>query len=561
MAATQLSISGQKPAVLSPVYNLPVTGEFDPIPAVKKAIVEPLFDPMNAANPVSIFDANNTSQTFNEDDITQLVLSALGAAVDPDSEDELKQLFYQALIRYDQTSPLLATEVFANQAGAQNKMPAPTPLCVYTPQTDVIPAAKTFIGGGVDGSEFFASLAFYAHPNTLGFYFLNNTAFVEFQAWLTSQIALVAQNLPGDTVNLFAQFGQLDLKGLTEALSLRNDDTENNEEYSFARMIIHYLMAYTQVVGDDQYGVMPFTLGELFVPRSIVLVNVEAHARAMPNRVVKEWNLINQSINQPVKVVSNKKLSKLTALPRAAQKAKSAAANSASNKFQPHGRSAKVRFRKQPPARMDLTKYILRAIARMALVNRSQNIFTQTKVTFVKANRRNPDDYNKPGRLTSNKYRPDIHVFVDTSGSISERNYQGTVMMLIRMAKKMNVNLYFSSFSHVLSQETLLHTKDKSVKQIWDEFRKIPKVSGGTDYKQIWDYINMSPTRKKRFSLIITDFEWHASPERYEHPKNLYYAPCANMRWESMVDSAKSFAKSAQHGDPAIAQRLLGIIK
>ena len=73
-----------------------------------------------------------------------------------------------------------------------------------------------------------------------------------------------------------------------------------------------------------------------------------------------------------------------------------------------------------------------------------------------KANRRDPDDYNKPGRITSVEYMPDLHVYVDTSGSISEANYQEAVLLLIRIAKKLNVNLYFNSFSHILSQQTLL---------------------------------------------------------------------------------------------------------
>lgn len=554
-----LTVTNQKPAELSPVYSLPVTGEFDPIPAIRSTLVDPMFVPINASSPVSITDQQNNQ--VDADAVLNVYLTTLGPQVEPAAEDLLKDLLYQTLIHYDHTSPLLSNELFATQAGAQNKMPAPTPTCIYAPNTDIIPAARKFLAGSSDGSEFFASVAFAYHPNTLGFYFASNTAFGEFKAWLQTQVAVIQSNLPGDTVNLLTQFQQLDLKGLTESLLLRQDDGDNNDEYSFARVIIYYLMAYATTAPADQYGVMPFTLGELYVPRSIVLVNVEAHARALPGKITKEWNLINSSISSPVKVVSTKQLSKLTALSRAAQKAQSAAANSQSNKFMPHGRSAKVRFRRRPPSGLDLTKYILRILKRMAQVNKSLNIFTATKSTFVKANRRDPDDYNKPGKITSIHYKPDLHIFVDTSGSISESNYQGTVMMLIKMAKRMNVNLYFSSFSHVLSQEYCLHTKDKSVKQIWEEFRRIPKVSGGTDYKQIWDYINMSKTRKKRFSLVVTDFEWRAEPNRFDHPKNLYYAPCAGMNWDSMVYHAKGFAKSVEHSDPTIASRLLGVIK
>lgn len=86
---------------------------------------------------------------------------------------------------------------------------------------------------------------------------------------------------------------------------------------------------------------------------------------------------------------------------------------------------------------------------------------------------------------------PDIHVYIDTSGSISEENYQDAVMMLIRVAKKLNVNLYFNSFSDILSQTTLLKVKDRSPASIWKEFRKVPKVTGGTEFQQVWEYIRL----------------------------------------------------------------------
>lgn len=227
---------------------------------------------------------------------------------------------------------------------------------------------------------------------------------------------------------------------------------------------------------------------------------------------------------------------------------------------QPGSRSAQVKFRKAPPTKLDLFKDITRVLKRMGKVNKSQNVYRTTKTTFLKANRRNPDDFNKPGRITSVQYMPDLHVFIDTSGSISEENYQEAVLMLIRIAKKLNVNLYFNSFSHMLSQETLLKVENKSTRQIWQEFRKVPKVTGGTEFKQVWDYINTSPVRKRRLSLMITDFEWSPPSRREEHPPNLYYAPCSAMDWKYMVRSAEAYANGMQHIDPSIRQKLLGMV-
>lgn len=555
-----LTLSGQKPAILNPVHTLPVVGVYDPVPAIKKSIVKPLFKPMTKGGSVTVTD--NKGQTRTKDDILQTLLSAVGPNVDMAAEQELKGLLQQGLVNYDVTTPLLVNELFVTQAAHANRLPHPGPRTLYTAAHDIIPSAKNLIGGHAkDDSEFFASLAYTYSPEALGFWFQSSGDFDDFTAWLTQQAAALSVVLPGSTMSLLTKFCQTNLKGLAEGYVLRKDDSDANEEYSFARVIVHMLMQYQKSLsGTPVMGALPFVVSELFLPRTIILVNVEAHARSTPKKVDNEWKLINMSIASPVKVISNRALSKLTALPRAMAKAAARAANAQSNSTARTGRSAKITFRKQEPTKVDIEKGLLRVLKRMKEVNRSQNVLKKSRTSFAKANRRDPLDYNRPGRVTSTHYLPDLHVYIDTSGSISEANYQQAVLMLIRLAKKLNVDLYFNSFSHVMSQERLLRTKDKSIAQIWQEFRQLPKVNGGTDYKQIWDYINASEKRKRRLSLVITDFEWSAPTQREQHPVNLYYAPCSSMEWSRILRYAEYFAKGMRHIEPAIAQRLIGMV-
>ncbi|MEU6263709.1 hypothetical protein [Saccharopolyspora shandongensis] len=560
-----ITVTNQKPAVLDALHTTSCTGDYDPMPAIQKVLVDPLLEPLNPSAPASVADGSGKDITG---DVSDLIMRCLGDAMDPGAEKTAKELLGQTMVSFDQSTPLPVGELFAVQAGQQNKWPAPSARVIYTTQNDVIPAAKGLLAGSVDESAFFASIAYAYHPNTLGFWFQSSTAFDDFKIWLSQQTQTMASAnvMPPDALRLLTDFTKLSLKGLTESLLLRKDDADGNDEFSFARLLIHMLMTYVEQQRSQaaassatvDVGVLPFTVGELFCPRSVVLVNVEAHARATAPKVTGEWNLINQSLAAPVKVVSNAALSKLTSLPRAAAKAAAMGANQQPG--QPGSRSAQVKFRKQPPSKIDLFKYITRVLRRMGKVNKSQNIFRTTKTTFLKANRRDPDDYNKPGRITSVQYMPDLHVYIDTSGSISERNYQEAVLMLIRIAKKLNVNLYFNSFSHVLSQETLLKVENKSMRQIWKEFRKVPKVTGGTEFKQVWDYINASPKRKRRLSLMITDFDWSPPATREDHPPNLYYAPCSAMDWSYMVSLAKCYADAMQHIDPSIRQKLLGMV-
>lgn len=560
-----LTLSGQKPAIINPVHTLPIVGTYDPVPALKQAIVSPLFEPMSPGGTVSVTDASGQSRT--DDEIVDLLLSAVGPSVNPAADDEMKSLLQQGLVNYDHSSPLLANEMFLVQAAHANRLPHPGPRTIYTAAHDVIPSAKALIGGHAsDDGAFFASLGYTYAPEALGFWFQSAADFDNFTAWLIQQAASMSSVLPGSTMSMLNKFAQTDLKGLVEGYVLRKDDSDSNDEYSFARVIVHMLMQYQQQVLPQSgtapvMGTLPFVVSELFLPRAILLVNVEAHARATPRKVDTEWKVINLSLASPIKIVSNKNLSKLTALARATMKAASLAANAQSNKTAQMGRSAKIVFKKQAPSKVEIEKGLLAALKRMKEVARSMNVLKKTRSSFSKANRRDPMDYNRPGKVTSTHYLPDLHIYIDTSGSISEANYQQAVMMLIRLAKKLNVDLYFNSFSHVLSQEVLLRTKGKSTARIWEEFRKIPKVSGGTAYRQIWDYINVSEKRRRRLSLVVTDFEWSPPSQREQHPANLYYAPCSSMDWDSIVHSAQTFSRAMRHIEPAIAQRLIGLVE
>lgn len=555
-----ITVTNQKPAVLDAVHTITCTGDYDPMPAFQEALVDPLLEPLSPHAPASIVDGSGTDLTG---DVPDILVSCFGDNVNTNAEKAAKELLGQTMVNYDQTTPLPVGELFAVQAGQRNKMPAPGPRVIYTAQSDIIPAAKGLLAGSTDESEFFASLAYAFHPDTLGFWFQSTAAFDGFRVWLSTQAQALggaSSPVPARTRKLIGDFAKLSLKGLTESLLLRKDDSDGNDELSFPRLLMHMLMTYVgqQRGQTSDVGVLPFTVGELFCPKSVVLVNVEAHARASAPQVTGEWNLINHSLVSPVKVVSNSALSKLTSLPRAAAKAAAIGANQQPG--QPGSRSAQVKFRKAPPTRLNLFKDITRVLRRMGKVNKSQNIYRTTKTTFLKTNRRDPDDFNKPGRISSVQYMPDLHVYIDTSGSISEENYQEAVMMLIRIAKKLNVNLYFNSFSHILSQETLLRVENKSLRQIWKEFRRVPKVTGGTEFKQVWDYINASNKRKRQLSLMITDFEWPPPSVRVDHPANLYYAPCSAKDWTLIVQSATDFADDMHHIDPSIRQKLLGMV-
>ena len=83
------------------------------------------------------------------------------------------------------------------------------------------------------------------------------------------------------------------------------------------------------------------------------------------------------------------------------------------------------------------------------------------------------------------------------------------------------------------------------------------KVTGGTDYEQIWNFINASKKRTRELSIIISDFEWTARTGMVHHPKNLYYIPCSTIAWDEIIREAERFCQSAVHCEPNIRKHLL----
>lgn len=551
-----MNVTNQKPAVLSPVYQAPAAGPFDPIALLKQTVVEPLFTPLNANGPAQITD---NGIALSVDDIAAHIVNCCGDTVQPADETWCRGLFRQTMLNFDPAPTLNVQDIFASQAGAASHMRAPSPSIVYTPTGDLIPACKKFLAGVMPYEEFFANFAYYTRPNTLGFYFSTATAFDEFKTWFQTQTAANAASYPAETNTMIQDFmTNVKLHDLTEALVLRNNDSENNQDNSFARVLIEMLMTYTQVITNpNDFGVMPFALGELFCPRTVVFVNVERHSRAPSAKVQQEWSLIQQSLTNKINMISNGRLTSLTAMQRHLRKITGMAANAATNAAAIAARAANIRFRKTPPNNVDIVRYIKKILNKMSVVARSENSYKSVKITYQKPNRRDPDDFNKPGKSVSVKYKPDIHVYIDTSGSISEENYEGAIKACIRLAQKLNINIYFNSFSHVLSQCTKLNTKDKPLAAVYREFQKTPKVTGGTDYEQIWHYINKSKKRKRELSLIITDFEWDPRTAYVEHPKNLYYMPCAGIRWDKCVACANRFAQSMLRNAPDIRRHIL----
>lgn len=517
MSKTLYTISNQTPVALDPNYgrfiNLKKPG--DPPELLKKTIVEPLF-----TDKTTKIHAIKQNKDLNQQDITELFIDTLSDRVHATSETLAKALLSQTALNY-QFNNLLFKELFPVISANKAKLPMPGinasgSVIIYKTDIDVIPSCKNYITGNCDFDTVFASFAFTYHPNILAVAFKNEDDFNSFKQ-LVAQYA-TRPSLPADTVTKLNDFSKEKLDDLTDNLILRVNDNDDQDPYAFSRVLMKLLLTFPDA------HLMPFDLGELLNPTKLILVNLDKHAHASTSQVKNAWKEIKQASSLKFNMLSPKHLKHLPRSTKTNGFIKQHIAQLNNQQAQASINNIKPLSSTRPSNKL-LTFEILHLINHLGHVNQSSNTYKLTTRTFNKPNRRHPDDYNLAGRATRIGYKPDLHIYLDTSGSISESNYEQGIKACIMLAKKLNIDIYFNSFSHYLSPCYKLPLKGRSLKQIYAIFQMIPKVDGGTEYANIWHYINHNKTRQKELSLCITDFGYYPPTEHFVHPNNLYYVP------------------------------------
>lgn len=549
-----------------------------------------LLTPLAGVQPVVQTTDNGKTHTLSTDDMTHIITTPFAENEDTvQNNKSAMNLLHQLTVNITpQTATLPVRRVFIAQQLGQASLPTPGPYVIYKAGNDIIPAAVdilnkhnlatgTFKDSVTAHHTFCASIGATFAPSTLGFSFLDNNKWRAFTTYFIDKIN--AHHAQGNiTPNVMSQCMDLvaiDLDDLTEHLLIRQSPDDLTDDYSFARLFTHYLMDYVRTQHaqaqaiDEPVGVdvLPFDLEEWITPTNIVLINIDAHAHSNHHAVSRAWEEINAANRNPIKPLKASSITKLQSMSRIisnAQRTMQQTQRNVQHNNERHDISIDE-FQEKAPRPIQIIDDIVTHLRTMGKVNFSRNPQQYTKKSLSRPSRRRPDDPNTPGKITTTRYIPDLHVFCDTSGSISIDDYQTSVVLLTQLAKKLGIDMYFSSFSHTISEELLLPTATLNQKKMAQLIERIPKVSGGTDFTQVWDYINDRSERKRRCNLMITDFEWlPSSRDTSRQPSTMLYAPCAvnaydNYHWQSMTRSAADFATAMHVHDPHIMQRMMGM--
>lgn len=551
-----MKIENNKKIELSPIYDDNLNNPLDHNQMCANAydIIKNIF---TASTPNTKVKISNNNTVLTEKDIAELVFADnLDSNIKIEINKNLTDVWNQCLTDY--SKGLKATQVFISQANATVKAPIASSTVIYIP-SDLKDACKAYMKSGND-KELIVNSYFYLNIPHPIIYFKNNTVYNDYLDYLKNMVNSISVKLNTNVIQKFQSINSLNLK-MIDGIALRKTNTDGCEPYSFERMLLKFTMSFIKA-NSDKCGIIVPNIHELLKPQYLIFMNVENIAKSSKNKVEHEKNLMKNALDVPISHISLSQISKLSSSVLQIRIINRKLKNHALllNTKKPAAEKRNVfAFNKVNMTKERLSKNITKIINKEVNISTSENYSKIIKSSYMKPNRRNPDNYNLAGKSMSLQYKPDIHIYLDTSGSISEENYKNAILTCITMAKKLNINLYFNSFSHVISDSVKLHVKNKSLNEIYNEFQRVPKVTGGTNFSNVWRYILKSPKRKNEISLMITDFAYYPPDDKVDYPKKLYYAPIdiSNEKWNYIADDAEEFCQLMYHIEPKIRTKIL----
>ena len=297
---------------------------------------------------------------------------------------------------------------------------------------------------------------------------------------------------------------------LTLAIALRSNVSPNVEPGCFGRVLMELLKTE-----KDRF--MPVSLRNLWYPRNIIFVNAIAHTHATPDEIRNEWRQIMKECKKRARPVAINELRKLDKSHNSSNPDKECG----------HGHDVDavcIDFQSGVPKVPQMYKRIKKLVETESQLQRSAHPYYDKRMTFARASRTRPDDFNKKGCVRTVKNYKDLHLYCDCSGSVSFEMLQNTIVAAIKVAKKLDLDLYLTTWGSSISQATRVPIMNHTDKQIITYIVNLPMCGGGTDPELVWDRCTETAKRRDEIAIMITDFCF-STPRQNYMPQNLYYMP------------------------------------
>lgn len=463
---------------------------------------------INPKTPITIEDQDTTPATPITSDMLRDAWTDWSYR---DSSDVTLEPELRELIIHTSTNLPANDEILLRQFGLmtleKENLPAPSPSIIYQFTADIQNQAVDFLSSNSD-SNYYKLLAgitgtFIQKPiNRQGLIVAvkNHDHFVQ----LVDEALNVA-----NTNNLVLGTDLNDIRQDLNNTNLTDMDAYHLNEDSEA--ILALLNAFNK---DTDVIVAPTNIRQLLHPSTFIILNLDELTYDTESEFNNHVKTLSKNIEKELIATQYTSINKIRrASAFSPNKASSPGYQRTSSQIH-QNIGGHIKATTSPATGKNQLKAIENLIKKRVSSIRSENMIKVQKATYQRASRRDPDDMNLKGKIRKTLYNPDVHIFLDSSGSISEDMYSQGIYAIILIAQRLKSDLYFSSFSHVLAEPVKIRVAGKSAMQIYKQIIALPKVSGGTNYTNVYRAIdeiedfNTKHSRASRLNFMMTDFEY-----------------------------------------------------
>lgn len=484
----------------------------------------------NDANSDSIMECLRTLSS-NDDEVNILGATLATTDLNMNNVDAIKDIWKN---HHQIDNNYKAVQQSAVYQLINNKWPLPSPSMLYTVSNDIVKPAVEL----VDNAKIhdFSALNEYA-LNWAGFS-LQSTYLDNFAIYLAPDIDVVKKIVKqianhktsgdGRFEDLAKYYDTIEIDQIITPL-LTNNYTFDDYEAPMSFQNVTRSVINTEITNKNLVPVFN-NYEEVLAPTKILIINVDALGQSSLGTVsglLKDIKTLNNNLK--LNTVRRKQLiTKPKDLePNINNKKSYTKKTQLDNQY---GNQLGV-VTDSPATIMFKTKRIIKW-AQTFTNKASSNRTVKRQKSFMRPNRRHPNNFNIAGKLNHVQYKRDIHVFLDTSGSITPDEYATGIQIIAKAAKTLNVDIYFTSFASVTSETVKIPTQNKTEYQIRKLIMDIPKTAGGTDYNNVYNHIMKDANiarkqnRSEPINIMLTDFAYDLSKYDNVNPyilDNTYY--------------------------------------
>lgn len=453
-----------------------------------------------------------------------------------------KNLISTYINNYSPISWLKADNFLIDRLYQKYKLPEASDEIIYTIPCDIVEPVSNYLNDKIQAEQCITSISAYLNITAPIVMFKNRRSFHEFQEYIDRRIMMMP--LKPETRRLLRQFTGLKADSGFKCVKLRSTQYARLAENTFARILMNLLEEYSadsMTIARDECVMVGASLRSRIVPLAIVFAVAE-------NITIEDSETLNSDITEikgfldwldepkgdaPISINNNAEaedqpfdmLETNESEKQKEERIKSAINNITSN--QPGSGRGDPTRRVDPNSVKALTKRLKKKIKQLIQSTSARTMNGRKTVikTYMRESRRDPMNIDLKGQYYKTTYTKDLHLYIDVSGSINLSMIEFALNAAADIATELKLNLFVTPFDSELyeKQTIVIPGSVISKRSALKKLKRLPISGGGTEFDNVYKFIESSKKRKNEISIMITDY---CDCPRLPSPKTLYYMGC-----------------------------------